>query len=36
MIRCNGVHHLAVSTADIRAQIEYFTGVLGMELVALY
>ena len=36
MIRCNGVHHLAVSTADIKAQIEYFTGVLGMELVALY
>jgi catechol 2,3-dioxygenase-like lactoylglutathione lyase family enzyme len=36
MIRCNGVHHLAVSTADIKAQIEYFTGVLGMELKALY
>src|SRR5882672_10794363 len=29
MIRCNGVHHLAVSTADIKAQIEYFTGVVG-------
>ena len=36
MIRCNGVHHLAVSTADIKAQIAFFTDVLGMELVALY
>ncbi len=32
----NGVHHLAVSTGDIKAQIEFFTEVLGMELVALY
>ena len=36
MIRCNGVHHLAVSTADIKAQIEFFNDVLGLELVALY
>jgi catechol 2,3-dioxygenase-like lactoylglutathione lyase family enzyme len=36
MIRCNGVHHLAVCTADIKAQIEFFNDVLGMELVALY
>jgi catechol 2,3-dioxygenase-like lactoylglutathione lyase family enzyme len=36
MIRCNGVHHLAISTANIKAQIEFFNGVLGMELVALY
>jgi len=36
MTRCNGVHHLAVCTADIKAQIEYFNDVLGMELVALY
>jgi len=36
MIRCNGVHHLAVSTADIKAQIAFFNDVLGMELVALY
>ena len=36
MIRCNGVHHLAVSTADIKKQIEFMTDVLGMELVALY
>src|SRR5574338_1384249 len=32
----NGVHHLAVATGDIKAQIEFFTDVLGMELVALY
>jgi catechol 2,3-dioxygenase-like lactoylglutathione lyase family enzyme len=36
MIRCNGVHHLAISTADIKAQIEFMSDVLGMELVALY
>ncbi len=36
MIRCNGVHHLAVSTANIKTQIEFFSDVLGMELVALY
>jgi catechol 2,3-dioxygenase-like lactoylglutathione lyase family enzyme len=32
----NGVHHLAVCTADIKQQIEFFSDVLGMELVALY
>ena len=32
----NGVHHLAVSTTDIKAQIEFFTDVLGGELKALY
>lgn len=36
MTKPNGVHHLAVSTADIRSQIDFFTDVLGMELVALY
>ncbi len=36
MIKANGIHHLAVSTADIKSQIEFFTDVLGMELVALY
>jgi catechol 2,3-dioxygenase-like lactoylglutathione lyase family enzyme len=36
MIRCNGVHHLAVSTADIKTQIAFFSDVLGLELVALY
>ena len=32
----NGLHHLAIATADIKAQIEFFSDVLGMELVALY
>lgn len=35
-IKPTGVHHLAISTADIKTQIEYFTDVLGCELVALY
>jgi hypothetical protein len=34
--RPNGVHHLAISTADIKTQIEFFSEVLGCELVALY
>jgi catechol 2,3-dioxygenase-like lactoylglutathione lyase family enzyme len=32
----NGVHHLAIATRDIKAQIEFFTDVLGAELKALY
>jgi catechol 2,3-dioxygenase-like lactoylglutathione lyase family enzyme len=36
MAKPNGVHHFAICTADIKAQIAYFTDVLGMELVALY
>ena len=32
----NGVHHLAICTRDMKSQIEFFTQVLGMELVALY
>ncbi len=32
----NGIHHLAVATGDIKTQIEFFTDVLGCELVALY
>lgn len=36
MAKPNGIHHFAICTADIKAQIEYFTDVLGMELVALY
>jgi catechol 2,3-dioxygenase-like lactoylglutathione lyase family enzyme len=31
-----GVHHLALSTRDIKAQIAFFTDVLGGELKALY
>jgi len=36
MTRANGVHHLAISTGDIKSQIEFFSDVLGCELVALY
>jgi catechol 2,3-dioxygenase-like lactoylglutathione lyase family enzyme len=32
----NGVHHLAIATRDMKGQIEFFTRVVGMELVALY
>jgi catechol 2,3-dioxygenase-like lactoylglutathione lyase family enzyme len=32
----NGVHHLAIATQDIKTQIEFFSDVLGAELVALY
>ena len=32
----NGVHHAAYCTADIKQQIEFFSGVVGMKLVALY
>jgi catechol 2,3-dioxygenase-like lactoylglutathione lyase family enzyme len=31
-----GVHHLAISTTNIKAQIEFFSDVLGGELKALY
>ncbi|MFT5200950.1 MAG: catechol 2,3-dioxygenase-like lactoylglutathione lyase family enzyme [Candidatus Aldehydirespiratoraceae bacterium] len=31
-----GVHHLAISTASVKTQIEFFTQVLGAKLVALY
>ncbi len=34
--RINAVHHLAVSTADMKGQIEFFTDVLGAELVGLF
>ena len=36
MTSTNGIHHLAISTSDIKAQIEFFSDVLGCELVALY
>ena len=32
----NGVHHLAIMTADVKAQIAFFADVLGMPLKALY
>jgi len=36
MAKPNDVHHLAIATGDIKTQIEFFSDVLGMELVALY
>ena len=36
MIHPRGAHHLAISTGDIKSQIEFFSDVLGLELVALY
>jgi len=36
MNKVEGLHHLAICTADIKTQIEFFTDKLGMELVALY
>jgi len=36
MTRVNGVHHLAINTADIKSQIEFFSDVLGAELVGLF
>jgi catechol 2,3-dioxygenase-like lactoylglutathione lyase family enzyme len=36
MNRVNGLHHVAICTSNIKTQIEFFTDVLGMELVALY
>lgn len=36
MMHPRGVHHLAISTSDIKAQIDFFNDVLGLELVALY
>jgi catechol 2,3-dioxygenase-like lactoylglutathione lyase family enzyme len=32
----NGVHHLAIATKDVKAQLDFFTDVIGMELVAMY
>lgn len=36
MNKVEGLHHLAIATGDMKAQIEYFTDKLGMELQALY
>jgi len=36
MNKVEGLHHLAICTGDMKAQIEYFTDKLGMELQALY
>ncbi len=36
MNKVEGLHHLAICTGDMKAQIDYFTDKLGMELQALY
>jgi len=36
MAQLNGVHHIAIMTADVKQQIEFFSDVLGMKLKALY
>lgn len=36
MNKVEGLHHLAISTANMKAQINFFTDKLGMELQALY
>ena len=36
MAKTNGIHHLAISTANMKEQLTFFTQVMGMELVALY
>lgn len=36
MVKPNGVHHLALATSDMKAQLTFFTQVLGMELMALF
>lgn len=35
-IKANGLNHLAISTSSMKEQIEFYTDVLGMRLVALY
>ncbi|MGD9600226.1 MAG: VOC family protein [Gammaproteobacteria bacterium] len=36
MAQLNGIHHLAIMTADVKQQIAFFSEVLGMRLTALY
>ncbi len=36
MSKLTGLHHMAICTSNMKAQLEFFTDVLGMELVALY
>lgn len=36
MSKVEGLHHIAICTADIKQQIEFFTDKLGMQLQALY
>ena len=36
MVKANNFHHLAISTADTKKQLEFFSDVLGLELIALF
>lgn len=36
MIKARGVHHIAFCTADMKGQLEFFSDVLGMPLVAIF
>jgi catechol 2,3-dioxygenase-like lactoylglutathione lyase family enzyme len=36
MAKLNGIHHLAIMTANVKQQIEFFSDVLGLKLTALY
>jgi catechol 2,3-dioxygenase-like lactoylglutathione lyase family enzyme len=36
MARPQGIHHIAYSTGDMKTQLQFFTQVLGLELVALF
>ena len=36
MGQANGCHHVALRTGNLKRQIEFFTDVVGMKLVALY
>jgi catechol 2,3-dioxygenase-like lactoylglutathione lyase family enzyme len=36
MIKPNGIHHIAIMTGDMKAQIAFFSDVLGCRLVAIF
>ena len=36
MSKLTALHHIAISTGDMKKQISFFNDVLGMELIALY
>ena len=36
MIKAQGIHHIAIMTADMKAQIAFFSDVLGCRLVAIF
>ena len=36
MVKANGIHHLAVMTADIKQHIAFFSDVLGCKLSAIF